>query len=114
MAEIEMFLSLFSLIVGGKLLLCRAKVRLSHTQPPPPPPSDRRIRSSTDNRSLRIDVVDMDAQKTRTDRRRIIYRRRAILPQWQSTRRLISPRAVSEFFFAILSLPFLRDVKKAR
>jgi hypothetical protein len=38
MAEIEMFLSLFSLIVGGKLLLCRAKVRLSHTQPPPPPP----------------------------------------------------------------------------
>jgi hypothetical protein len=37
MAEIEMFLSLFSLIVGGKLLLCRAKVRLSHTQPPPPP-----------------------------------------------------------------------------
>ena len=111
MAEIEMFLSLFSLIVGGKLLLCRANFRLSRT---PPPPSDRRIQSSTDNRSLRIDVVDMDAQKTRTDRRRIIYRRRAILPQWQSTRRLISPRAVSEFFFAILSLPFLRDVKKAR
>ncbi len=98
MAEIEMFLSLFSLIVGGKLLLCRAKVRLSHTQPPPPPPSDRRIRSSTDNRSLRIDVVDMDAQKTRTDRCRIIYRRCAILPQWQSTRRLYCHVRCRSFF----------------
>ena len=95
MAEIEMFLSLFPLIVGGKLLLCRANFRLSRT---PPPPSDRRIQSSTDNRSLRIDVVDMDAQKTRTDRCRIIYRRCAILPQWQSTRRLYRHVRCRSFF----------------